>query len=60
MNTFDVDEGKLYTFGENEFGKLGLNDDSENSKTPQHVSLIKERVSRVSCGNSHTAAVTGE
>ncbi|XP_022104478.1 X-linked retinitis pigmentosa GTPase regulator-like, partial [Acanthaster planci] len=53
-----TDEGKLYTFGENEFGKLGLNDDSDNSNTPQNVSLIKERVSRVSCGNSHTAAVT--
>ena len=53
------DDGKLYTFGENEFGKLGLSD-TNSASVPQHVSLIKDRVRRVSCGNSHTAAVTGK
>ncbi|XP_071800531.1 X-linked retinitis pigmentosa GTPase regulator-like isoform X6 [Asterias amurensis] len=52
-----TDDGKLYTFGENEFGKLGLSD-TNSASVPQHVSLIKDRVRRVSCGNSHTAAVT--
>ena len=56
------EDGKLYTFGENEMGKLGLGDDrvDVSSNTPQHVDSIEEPVKCVSCGNSHTAAITGK
>ena len=31
-----------------------------SSSTPQHVNSIEEPVRCVSCGNNHTAAITGE
>ena len=57
---FISEDGKLYTFGENEFGKLGLGEADASSSTPQHVTSIEEPVRCVSCGNNHTAAITGE
>lgn len=57
---FFPDDGELYTFGESEGGKLGLGEDPDEYDTPQHVSTISERVKWVSCGGSHTVAVTGK
>ncbi|XP_064594813.1 X-linked retinitis pigmentosa GTPase regulator-like [Liolophura sinensis] len=53
-----TEDGELYTFGESEGGKLGLGEDPDEYDTPQHVSTISERVKWVSCGGSHTVAVT--
>ncbi|XP_070189612.1 X-linked retinitis pigmentosa GTPase regulator-like isoform X2 [Littorina saxatilis] len=53
-----TENGELYTFGESDAGKLGLGEDPDEHKTPQHVMSIADRVKSVSCGGSHTAAVT--
>lgn len=51
--------GKLYTFGDNEAGKLGLEDNQcENTEEPQQVKTLNEPVVFVSCGGNHTAVVT--
>ena len=54
------EDGALYTFGELEGGKLGLGEGVEEQNTPQEVDSIDERVSVVSCGGSHTLAITGK
>ena len=53
------DDGSLYSCGENEGGKLGL-DDSQlpNTSKLQKLCDINERVVTVACGGNHTAAVT--
>ena len=56
---FPTENGELYTFGESEGGKLGLGDDTDESNVPQHVMSITDRVKAVSCGGSHTVALTG-
>lgn len=54
-----ADDGSLYTCGENESGKLGL-DDSQLSETSQLQKLfsINEQFITVACGGNHTVAVT--
>ncbi|CAH1230080.1 RPGR [Branchiostoma lanceolatum] len=53
-----TDDGNLYTFGETEYGKLGLNNsDLDSSDTPQKVTGIKEKVKFVACGGGHTTAI---
>ena len=54
-----ADSGKLITFGEVEGGKLGLPEDVDDTTVPQEVTGIKGKVTWVSCGGSHTVAVTG-
>ena len=54
-----LDDGKLYTMGETDGGKLGLPDDVEDTHTPQHVTSVLEPVKSVACGSSHTIALTG-
>ena len=56
---FATENGELYTFGESEGGKLGLGEDTDESQSPQHVMSLPDRVSAVSCGGSHTVALTG-
>ncbi len=56
--TFTSESGKLLTFGEEEGGKLGL-DPVDDCTVPQEVTGIKGKVIWVSCGGSHTVAVTG-
>ncbi|BFZ10138.1 hypothetical protein BsWGS_13177 [Bradybaena similaris] len=51
-------DGKLYTMGEADGGKLGLPEDVENTKVPNHVSSIPDPVKWVACGSSHTVALT--
>ncbi|KAI8520526.1 hypothetical protein Bbelb_002800 [Branchiostoma belcheri] len=53
-----TEDGNLYTFGETEYGKLGLNNsDLDSSDTPQKVTGIKEKVKFVACGGGHTTAI---
>lgn len=54
-----ADDGSLYTCGENESGKLGL-DDSQLSDTSQlqKLSSVNEQFITVACGGNHTVAVT--
>ncbi|NWU91025.1 RPGR regulator, partial [Upupa epops] len=52
-------DGELYTFGEPENGKLGLLPEQlKNSRVPQPVPGIMERVSKVACGGEHTVVLT--
>eukprot|EP01045_Picozoa_sp_COSAG04_P012758 COSAG04_NODE_872_length_9709_cov_20.683767_5_plen_260_part_00 len=52
-------EGVLYTWGVAEYHRLGHGGEWDDKKKPKAVSaLAGHRVSRVSCGSYHTAAVT--
>uniref|UniRef100_A0A8C6YKM6 X-linked retinitis pigmentosa GTPase regulator n=1 Tax=Nothoprocta perdicaria TaxID=30464 RepID=A0A8C6YKM6_NOTPE len=52
-------DGELYTFGEPENGKLGLLPEQlKNSRVPQPVPGILERVNKVACGGGHTVVLT--
>ncbi|KAG0471269.1 hypothetical protein HPP92_015815 [Vanilla planifolia] len=56
-----TNEGKLYSWGSNENGCLGLGC-TDMVRIPQSVEncFLKSAVSEVSCGWKHTAAVSGE
>lgn len=50
-----IDEnGALWTWGDNEYGKLG-NGSTKESSTP--VKVLDDNVAAVSCGDRHTAAI---
>ncbi|NWX68560.1 RPGR regulator, partial [Alca torda] len=52
-------DGELYTFGEPENGKLGLLPEQlKNSRVPQPVLGIMEKVNKVACGGEHTVVLT--
>ncbi len=56
-----TEDGKLYTFGKNELGQLGIRKDMYVSycHTPTFIeSLQKEKIIDVSCAVGHTAVVT--
>jgi len=55
-----IGEGFLYTMGSNFHGRLGLGDQTlTHSSVPCLVeSLLNERIMNVSCGTSHTIAIT--
>ena len=51
-------EKKLYTFGDNRFGQLGLGD-ANNRSIPTLVTVLEDqKVIAVSCGGVHTAIIT--
>ncbi|XP_049340719.1 X-linked retinitis pigmentosa GTPase regulator [Astyanax mexicanus] len=54
-----TDIGDVYTFGEAADGRLGLSEDQlANHRQPQRVGSL-EGVLQVSCGGTHTLALTG-
>eukprot|EP01125_Pyxidicula_operculata_P011631 TRINITY_DN3812_c0_g2_i2.p1 TRINITY_DN3812_c0_g2~~TRINITY_DN3812_c0_g2_i2.p1 ORF type:complete len:2464 (-),score=554.47 TRINITY_DN3812_c0_g2_i2:160-7446(-) len=55
-----TDEGKLFSFGENSYGQLGLGH-RENQNRPQLVvGLAHKKVVDISCGMFHSLALTDE
>ena len=53
-----ADDGTLYMCGENENGKLGLEESQLGDTSHLQKLFINERVTSVACGGNHTAAVT--
>ena len=53
------ESGKLYTFGENENGKLGLREEQlKDTSRPQPVATKDGSFTAVACGSGHTIALT--
>ena len=53
-----LENGKLFTCGENENGKLGLKDEQlENTTRPQPVATKGGHFTTVACGSGHTLAL---
>lgn len=53
-----LDDGSLYTCGENDSGKLGLDESQLRDTSELQKLFINERVTGVACGGNHTAVVT--
>lgn len=51
------DDGKVYSFGQNKFGELGLGNDRE-VETPTLIPNLPS-VSKITCGRHHSAAIDG-
>ena len=49
-------DGKVYTFGRNKYGQLGLGH-FRNAESPQPVMDLREPVAQIACGANHTVAV---
>jgi len=61
IHSFPTGDGQLYTFGEDETGKLGLASDLLNdTRSPQPVAKLNDgdRYMKVRCGARHTVAIT--
>lgn len=61
-HTIALDEnGKVYTIGRKEYGRLGLGKDCEDAmKLSQVVALTDRKVVNVACGSATSFAVTEE
>ncbi len=55
-----TEDGRLYMWGDNDYGQLGDILDAVRRKTEGGTMLIMEGISQVSCGTGFTAAVTKE
>lgn len=54
-----TDDGEVYGWGRGEHGRLGFGDDKSSKMVPQRVQLlVGEEVVQVSCGGTHSVALT--
>src|ERR1019366_6988494 len=59
-HTMVIADGKIYSFGWNEFGQLGLGDINVRYYPTLIPGLINLNVSYISCGSKHTAVIADE
>ncbi|KAI3747771.1 hypothetical protein L6452_10415 [Arctium lappa] len=58
-STAITDEGEVYGWGRGEHGRLGFGDDKSSKMVPQQVQLLAEEdIVQVSCGGTHSVALT--
>ncbi|KAJ8026832.1 X-linked retinitis pigmentosa GTPase regulator [Holothuria leucospilota] len=57
-SAFVTENGRLYTFGANEWGQLGLGSSKSTTKPSSVKALKQEGVKSVSCGRLHTIALS--
>ncbi|KAL8044827.1 hypothetical protein ABFX02_08G071600 [Erythranthe guttata] len=54
-----TDDGEVYGWGRGEHGRLGFGDDKSSKMVPQRVQLlVGEEIVQVSCGGTHSVALT--
>ncbi|KAI3451752.1 hypothetical protein Pfo_008417 [Paulownia fortunei] len=54
-----TDDGEVYGWGRGEHGRLGFGDDKSSKMVPQRVQLlVGEHIVQVSCGGTHSVALT--
>ncbi|CAA0839604.1 Regulator of chromosome condensation (RCC1) family protein [Striga hermonthica] len=58
-STAMTDDGEVYGWGRGEHGRLGFGDDKSSKMVPQKVQLlVGEEIVQVSCGGTHSVALT--
>lgn len=52
--------GKVFSFGENDYGQLGVADIESTAKPVCVTALPDNCIVKVSCGNNHSAVLAGK
>ena len=55
-----LDEGEVYTTGNNDYGQLGARGQGKHVVPMRVAALDTHIVTHIACGSTHTVAVTGE
>ena len=60
-HTACTESGKVFAFGTNRYGELGLSHGGpQSTSTPTHVTTLEDGIVKVSCGRHHSAAIDCE
>jgi len=52
-------EGRIFSFGNNKYGQLGLGDNKQINNTPQMIPSI-QNITQISCGGYHSLVLDSE
>jgi alpha-tubulin suppressor-like RCC1 family protein len=53
------DDGSVYSWGYNEFGQLGLNDDQERFIPTEMTTLKDKKIQNIVCGGFYSIGISG-
>jgi E3 ubiquitin-protein ligase HERC4 len=56
----NIDNGKLFGFGFNRFGQLGLNDNKNRTRPTELNFFSNMKIKKISCGGTHTFVILGK